>query len=33
MYGLLVLLALSARDDGSAVGEHIRHDGMAPHRT
>jgi len=33
MYGLLVLLALSARAEGSTVGDHIRHDGMALHRS
>jgi len=30
MYGLRVLLALFARADGSAVGDHNWHDGMAP---
>jgi len=33
MQGPLVLLALSARTDGCAAGDHIRHDGMALHRS
>jgi len=33
MQGMLVLLALGAHADGSTVGEHLRHESMAPHRT
>jgi len=33
MQGMLVLLALAAHVDSRPVGEHLRHDGIAPPRT